>query len=508
MADAGLTLTVKRHTKNLQRGYLLDTYCDNSDGANFCSCQRDLVFQKPCMFYGRNLEPLAFSIAKDRIHSQAQSTLVTGLPIEIREMIWGYALTDTTSVPAHGTFMWRSDKMNGKPKLPVSDIAFGLVESCKAVYLETYRLPLQLNYYTVYDFQGPFFPNLEILAPWQAALIQRLDISLQQIALERGELRNWLKEWAPEERHQGAYIEPRFLHTRDRRLGRVHHREPFPFNILSAAKIGKKDPRDGDELTLGIAMDIPDTEHNIFYELGTFATHFKARAMVARPLTHLTIRLTHQDWWNWSVDSTAPSYSPGPHNQLYLEPLIGEKSPSVIHSRDPGDTSMDFRAARQRPGEDVGNGRHGGWGTIVERLPDLKELKLVLETFDVKKDSLDTIVDCAKAWRFPIEKSSFELTWDGEVEDASWEIEPGDLDQNYNESLIVEEGEVENDEDRFTEDEQDSEDSYDSSEDEGHSEDEETYDPPPPPLPSWHSLVTRFEVRVVRFVRRKRGQPA
>ncbi|KAL5430561.1 hypothetical protein PMIN06_012503, partial [Paraphaeosphaeria minitans] len=443
MAEPGLTLTVRRQTKNLQRGYLPDTSCDNSDGANFCSCQRDLVIPKPCMFYGRNLEPLAFSIAKDRIYSQAQSTLLTGLPIEIREMIWEYALTDTTSVPTCGTFMWRSDKMNGKPKLPVSDIAFGLVESCKAVYLETYRLPLQLNYYTLYDFQGPFRPDLRILAPWQAALIQRLDISLQQIALERGELRNWLKEWAPEERHQGAYIEPRFLRTRDRISGRIRHREPFPFGILSAAKIGKKNLRDGDELTLDIATDLPDTEHSIFYERGTFATKFKARAMVARPLTHLTLRLTHQDWWNWSVDTTLPSYSPSPHNQLYLEPLVGEKSPSLIQPSYPGETVMEFRAAKQRAGEDIGNRGHGGWGTIVERLPDLKQLKLVLETFDVKKDRLETIVDCAKTWRFPIEKSSFELIWDGEVGDASWEIKPGDLDQNYNKVLNVEDGEEE-----------------------------------------------------------------
>lgn len=504
MTDPCLTLVVKRHTTNLQRGYLLDTDCDNSDGANFCSCQRDLVIPKPCMFCGRNLEPLAFSIANDRIYSQAQCTLITGLPIEVREMIWEYALTDTTSVPDRGTCMWRSFKPNGKPKLPVSDIAFGLVESCKAVYLETYRLPLQLNYYIVYDFQGPFRPNLELLAPWQAALIQRVDISLQQIALERSEFRDWLKEWYPKERHAGAYIEPRFLCTRDMSKGRGHKRVPFPFNTLGAATIGKKEPRDGDELTLSIATDLFDTEYNIFYERGMFATHFKARAMVARPLTHLTLRLTHEDWWNWSDNPTLPSSI---QRKLYLEPLIG--NPIVSEGRPWGAGEMESIADQRRAGEDIGAWGHRGWGTVVGRLPDLKELNLVLETFDAKKDRLETIVDCAKTWRFPIENSSFELIWDGEVEDTSWGIEPGELDKNYNEPLIIqEEEEDENDEDTFTDDERDSPDAYGSSDDEGSSEDEETYDPPPPPPPRWNSLVTRFEARVVRFVRRKRKQAA
>lgn len=192
MADPNLTITVKRHTTDYQRPATFNVQCGNSDGANFCSCQHDFSDPGACMFNGRNLEPLAFSIGRDRIHSQPQCTLLTGIPIEVREMIWGYALTDNKSVPTGGTFVWRSYKSNGKPKLPASDIAFGLLRSCKAIYLETYRLPLQLNYYIVYDFEGPSRPRIDTLAPWQAALLQRLDISLQQIALEEGELRNWL----------------------------------------------------------------------------------------------------------------------------------------------------------------------------------------------------------------------------------------------------------------------------------------------------------------------------
>ncbi|KAF2439033.1 hypothetical protein P171DRAFT_436393 [Karstenula rhodostoma CBS 690.94] len=281
-----------------------------------------------------------------------------------------------------------------------------------------------------------------------------------------------------------------------------HRRDPFPFPILCAAKIGKKEPRDGDELTLEITEDLLDTEYNVFYERGTFATHFKARAMVARPLTHLTLRLTHEDWWNWSVDPTRPFSFQG---QLYLEPAIGSSPNSLGLPK--GVDYMELLAAKRRAGEDVGE--HGGWGAIVGRLPDLKELKLVLETFDAKADRLEKIVECAKTWRFPIEDSSFELVWDGEVEDASWGIEPGELDRNYNKPMIIQEEEDDDDEDRFTDDERDSEDAYDSSDDESSSEDDEaTYAPPLPPPPSWNRLVTRFEARVVRFARRKREQAA
>lgn len=85
-------------------------------------------------------------------------------------------------------------------------------------------------------------------------------------------------------------------------------------------------------------------------------------------------------------------------------------------------------------------------------------------------------------------------------------MEPGESDKNCKESFIFEGCEEEDIEDDLTEDEQDPEDPYDSWDEEGASEAEETYGPPQPPAPEWHSLITRFEVRVVRFVRRKKEQ--
>jgi hypothetical protein len=138
MTDSTLTLTVHRHTTNPQREYISNTDFDNSDGAEFCYCQRNFSDLRPCLFYGRNLGPLSCSIAKDRIYLQAQCNLLTSLPVEIRETIWEYALTDITSVPNGSIHMWRGLRYPTKPDFQDCDMAIELLRSCKAIYLETY----------------------------------------------------------------------------------------------------------------------------------------------------------------------------------------------------------------------------------------------------------------------------------------------------------------------------------------------------------------------------------
>lgn len=61
-----------------------------------------------------------------------------------------------------------------------------------------------------------------------------------------------------------------------------------------------------------------------------------------------------------------------------------------------------------------------GWAHIIAKLPDIKTLELILETFEEKKAQLDTVLECAKTWRFPIADSRFELAWAGKVEEARW----------------------------------------------------------------------------------------
>jgi hypothetical protein len=60
------------------------------------------------------------------------------------------------------------------------------------------------------------------------------------------------------------------------------------------------------------------------------------------------------------------------------------------------------------------------WGATIGRLPDLKMLELILETFLVKKHQLDTVVECAKLWKFPLKDTDFELVYDGNLESMKW----------------------------------------------------------------------------------------
>lgn len=62
-----------------------------------------------------------------------------------------------------------------------------------------------------------------------------------------------------------------------------------------------------------------------------------------------------------------------------------------------------------------------GWASVIGRLPDLKTLELVLETFAEKTNQLENVVECAKLWKFPIDDgAAYELVWDGQVESTRW----------------------------------------------------------------------------------------
>lgn len=67
------------------------------------------------------------------------------------------------------------------------------------------------------------------------------------------------------------------------------------------------------------------------------------------------------------------------------------------------------------------------WGEEIGKLPGLKTFELVLETFSAKKRQLDTVVDCARTWRFPLQGTRSELVHDGRVE-AVKSTKPADED--------------------------------------------------------------------------------
>jgi hypothetical protein len=147
------------------------------------------------------------------------------------------------------------------------------------------------------------------------------------------------------------------------------------------------------------------------------------RLQRARPLVHLTLRVAAKDWWTWTdnPDSTDPTH------HLGLDPSLGNGDDSV--GQRPTSTRMQQLAQQRRDGYEVVSkttftmkvlsGRPG-WSHVIGKLPDLKTLELVLETFEEKKAQLDAVVECAKTWRFPLVGEKFELVWSGEVEETKW----------------------------------------------------------------------------------------
>jgi hypothetical protein len=116
---------------------------------------------------------------------------------------------------------------------------------------------------------------------------------------------------------------------------------------------------------------------------GTTKIDVTARAMVARPLTRLTIVLGRIDWKNWAA---------------------------------PPDTNDNWRLSLD-PSK--------GWGAEVCLLSSLKSLELVLETWTVKKEQLDAVVEQAKSWKFPLITTNAELVYQ-KTDTANWKTKERD----------------------------------------------------------------------------------
>jgi hypothetical protein len=307
-------------------------------------------------------------------------------------MIYTYVLTDTSTNPLKKENTFRADGNKYHAKAEPSTICFALLQTCRLVYLETYKLPMLLNPMVVYDFDVPARPNPHRLAPWQFALIQRLDVSLQQISLEGDDILNFLKSWKPRERHAGVYVAPRFYQRE------IHHRhinQSHNFGLVAASPPKGQKPQDGDEIKVN------KSPFSGFYDRSkqTDSDLPLGRAMVARPLQQLTIRLARTDWWTWS------SNPDDTHSRLGIDPAIAGNAnyPKM----------MELAQVRREGGQlDLWL----GWGRRIRLLPDLQLLQFVFETFPAKEDQLNTVVECAKLWKFPLEDRRYELSYSGDVE--------------------------------------------------------------------------------------------
>lgn len=430
------------------------------------------------MYYGRNIEPLAFSLENKPVDTQEKCPLFAVIPAEIRDMIFEYALKDCTSNLPNSEHRFQSEQMrrrrsnaNEPIPLPPSDIAFNLLQTCRAVYMEAYQLAYLLNPLIVYAFGNlPSYdicrPKFVRLAPWQFALIQGLDISLNQASLEGPKLANYLKTWRAQDRSKGAVVAPRFYQE---------SRSRYPGAVVQSFNFGLLDNSTGRVLVDGdkLGLEHKGSFYSSKLSRTSSQTRSTARVMSARPLTHLTLRLSRKDWWTWTDLPTSTDTD----QQLGLDPACGDgyaapnKRPTVARMLD--------LAEQRRRGKFLGPHSTSvspihyasSWGAEISKFPDLKSLCLILHTFADKKSQLETVVRCAQTWTFPLDGGNYELAWDGKVETWSYS-EPekvkkksGYMYPRYTERL---------DSDPEADDEYD----------------------------SWYGGNQTFEVRVVRFGRR------
>lgn len=61
------------------------------------------------------------------------------------------------------------------------------------------------------------------------------------------------------------------------------------------------------------------------------------------------------------------------------------------------------------------------WGGSICEITGLRKLVLEFEIDERKKSQLDTVVERAKGWIFPLSKENFVLEWDGQLAASSWE---------------------------------------------------------------------------------------
>ncbi len=144
--------------------------------------------------------PLAVQILDDpsSVDQQPGCPLFAKLPAELRELIWDYALTGYEDFDA----LYPLDRPYARPgQAAPLRIDLELLLTCRAVYLEAFLVPFQVNPMIVFDGHPDVVPpdrplqctpsNLRLcrkLRPWQFANISSVDMSVQQFMLEGGML--------------------------------------------------------------------------------------------------------------------------------------------------------------------------------------------------------------------------------------------------------------------------------------------------------------------------------
>lgn len=138
------------------------------------------------------------------------------------------------------------------------------------------------------------------------------------------------------------------------------------------------------------------------------------RVTTVKPITHLTLRMHHADWWTWTDDPNSTDEL----SHLALDSSVGDGS--ADHPRRPTASRICALAESRRAGRHPEVKRDVGWAKTIAQMPDLRGFEMVLEKFASKKGQSDDVVEAAKTWRFGLDGGVWELVWDGEVWVSSW----------------------------------------------------------------------------------------
>ncbi|KAM3552812.1 hypothetical protein ARSEF4850_007211 [Beauveria asiatica] len=143
--------------------------------------------------------PVAALLPASSLTPQPSSLLLTRLPAELRLKIWRLVLQ--TRCSARWTYdarspAWRPDRRGA----PYIDAA--LLRTCKAVYAETWDLPMRLTRAVLADGSPADKPGEwagVVLAPgvlvphaWQVLLLREAEVTMQHFRLEAGFLEAWV----------------------------------------------------------------------------------------------------------------------------------------------------------------------------------------------------------------------------------------------------------------------------------------------------------------------------
>ncbi|KAI1342505.1 hypothetical protein F5Y15DRAFT_413011 [Xylariaceae sp. FL0016] len=332
--------------------------------------------------------PVALEILKNptSINPQSDSLLISKLPLELRRLIWAFALTCYEDKTRH----FALDRPYTRPGQggPLR-VATDLLETCRTIYVEAFLVPFEVNPMTAFDGNHVDVPphtvlhctdsgpgSLGKLKRWQFANLTSAEMTVQQVKLEGGAIERISRMAGTLGRHRG------------RELREFTFITSFVDQFLRTAEAqhsnstGKEDP------------------------MPTAPNH---DLRIAKKMTHLTIRLGRTDWWSWSSAPERATLSPG--NKLRLEPMIHTTASLATAP------AMNEGYAARQAGREPEFGldsfeKPGRWGTqITEFWPDLQVLELVLETFIQKKSQLDAIIECAKLWTFALPEG-YQLEWD------------------------------------------------------------------------------------------------